>query len=296
MAKREILALLFRERLKIVIAFLVPVIAAVGLYAVAPRTYQAEAKVLIRIGRDATSGELGQSPMAIAQATVQEVLNSEIAILSSRDIAVATLKEFGPRTLFPRLEAQPAPDLSPSDDAVRDFEEALNVAPGMNSTIITVSYEAPTPVLATRVLSRVLGLYRQRHSEAYARPNSNFLKLGARGPDEFIDHVDVVPQTIEDPAAVTSDRPAHPKRLTYAAVGLAGGIILAAFVVVFMFTVHNTYLTPEAIEASVDIPVLASLSVDRARAGGKRLIRELPGNAPQPATGPASPSRRRSLT
>jgi uncharacterized protein involved in exopolysaccharide biosynthesis len=473
-------ALLFRERMKIAIVFILPVFAAVGLYMTAPRTYEAEAKLLIRIGRETeTSSQVGQQPTSAPQ-TTQEVLNSEMAILSSRDIAIAALKEFGARTLFPRLDVGTDPDLPPSDTALRAFEKALHVAAITNSSVFTVSYEAPNPTLATKVLAHVLQLYQKQHIEAYARPISGFLdaqladleqtiegleaqaakfkvaskiydpaeerhqlldrrnslstaiaqsrsdtarlttrvtelrELRARTPEEIkmfaesgpsdaierarsellalrvqeeqlgsaytyssetmlhlrkqidavtkflaaegtkfsglvrtgrnplydeltaemvraeaqiapeqvriaalqqeIDRVDeqlnaveeaartldalqrkrdnlqtalsafrqqqaqasmleemdkrrfVNIQIIEDPAPVTFDKPAHPTPLIYGVAGLAGGILLAAFVVVLIFMSHNTYLTPEAVEASVDIPVLASLLVHRASA------------------------------
>ena len=71
---------------------------------------------------------------------------------------------------------------------------------------------------------------------------------------------------VQAPAPVTLDKPAHPKLLIYGAAGLAGGILAAAFVLILMFKVHNTYLTPEAVEAAIEIPVLASLWVRDDRA------------------------------
>ena len=64
---------------------------------------------------------------------------------------------------------------------------------------------------------------------------------------------------IEDPGQVALDRPAHPKPLIYAALGLAGGIVCATLGLILLFLTHNTFLTPEAVAASAGIPVLASL-------------------------------------
>lgn len=182
---------MFRARVAFALAFLLPVIAAVALYLLAPRTYEAQAKVLIRIGRETeASSPVGQQPAAIPLTTQQEVLNSEMEILSSRDIATAALKEFGTRTLFPRLDEDLSAGAPPSDAAVNAFEKALNVSAVPNSSVFIVSYEASSPALASKVLDRVLQLYEKQHIEAYARPISNFLNSQLADLEQKIEGLD----------------------------------------------------------------------------------------------------------
>ena len=174
--RREIIALLFRERLKIAVAFLLPVMVAWAQYVGAPRTYEAESKILIRPGREVEPrSDVGQPVNSALQATQQQVLNSEMELVSGREIAVTVLKEFGASTLFPGLPADRSPDLPPSDAAVNAFYGSLAVEPIRNSAIFRIRYQAPDPRLATKVLSRVLELYQKKHVDAYAHPISNFL-------------------------------------------------------------------------------------------------------------------------
>jgi uncharacterized protein involved in exopolysaccharide biosynthesis len=192
MNRREIVALLFRERWKIALVLLLPVMAAVGLYFWAPRTYQAEAKILIRVGREVqTHTDVGQPTQSMLQSsTQQELTNSEMELVHGRDIANMVLQEFGTSTLFPGLDADRTPDLRPSDNAVKAFSGALGVAAVNKSLIFTVTYEAPTPELATKVLDRVLELYQKKHVDAYAHPISSFLNTQLEDLEKKIESYD----------------------------------------------------------------------------------------------------------
>jgi hypothetical protein len=77
-------------------------------------------------------------------------------------------------------------------------------------------------------------------------------------------------QIVENPAPISVSSPAHPKQQLYVAAGLAGGILLAALVMVLILITNNTFITPEAVEASLDVPVLANFAaVRRRRAAGR---------------------------
>ena len=114
MSAREVAALFFREIGLVALALGVPVLLALGLFAVTPKTYLADAKVLVAAARSGQAGgEIGQPALTAPQVTAVEVLNSEVELLRSRELARRTAQAIGPARLFPEPAPRPSPPASP---------------------------------------------------------------------------------------------------------------------------------------------------------------------------------------
>ena len=146
MRTREVVALLFKDLRTLSIAFLLPVLAAAALYVVAPRRYDAGAKILVNV-RGGQSVVTTEPDSAGPQTTAVEVINSEVEVLTSRDLAQKTMAAVG---LAP-------PPLT--EKAFQKFSKSLMVKAVAASHVIDVKYEAETPARAAEILKTYLRLY-----------------------------------------------------------------------------------------------------------------------------------------
>lgn len=181
MSAREIVALLFREINLVLLALIAPIVVAVALFSVAPKSYEADAKILVNGRDDQASASAAQSQADAPQTTSQEVLNSEVEILTSRELADRTVASVGARTLFPRLPLNPTTHQPDADTVNMAFSKALAVKAITTSHVIDISLQGPSPQVVTMVLNRYLELYQQIHRETYLRPVAGFLATQLKG-------------------------------------------------------------------------------------------------------------------
>ena len=100
--------------------------------------------------------------------TKQEGINSEIALLTSRAVAEASIAAIGLERLYPRLAANPPSSGSLLDAAVTRFGKDLGVEPVKLSNVVSVAFDAESPELAKQVLDAVIRLYIAKHTEVFA--------------------------------------------------------------------------------------------------------------------------------
>jgi len=181
MSAREIISLLFRERIAVLIAFIIPILLAIGAYTMAQPSYSAIAKLLLGgTGKSDNKSEVSNSQGQTGVLTTkQEVVNSELEILTSRDLARVTIEEIGLSTVYPKL-ADRSPEAA-MEVAVEAFSKALAVKPVKSSDILEVGFEASSPALAQTVLRHLIDRYQQKHIEVYSRSLSSFLDTQVAG-------------------------------------------------------------------------------------------------------------------
>src|SRR5689334_21801660 len=109
---REALTIVFRRQRAITLSLLIPPLLAVGVALFITPLYQSDSKVLIKAGREFLPGsdESRSSPNA-PSSTMQEAINSEIEILTSRDLTLEVLSQVGIDNVYPKL-ANPGFSLS----------------------------------------------------------------------------------------------------------------------------------------------------------------------------------------
>jgi uncharacterized protein involved in exopolysaccharide biosynthesis len=146
---REIVALLFKDLKFLSIAFLLPLLLALGLYLVAPRRYEAGAKILVNV-RGSQSAIAAEPDGGGPQTTAVEVINSEVEVLTSRDLAQKTSDA---------LVGAAARPLSEKD--FKRFARDLAVKAVPTSHVIDVGFEAETPARAAQVLKTYLAIYQK---------------------------------------------------------------------------------------------------------------------------------------
>lgn len=153
-----------------------------------PATYVARAAILMQKTRQA--GNLDASgdrrPTVVSAGVTEEEVNSEIAILTSRQVLDQTLHAtgldkappsiwltlfFGPLWLYEDIYAWyhgvPAP--TRADRALRNMERSISVELMKESNVLVVSYEGGNPTFVQKVLEVLLAKYLEHHVQVHSR-------------------------------------------------------------------------------------------------------------------------------
>jgi uncharacterized protein involved in exopolysaccharide biosynthesis len=146
----------------------VSIILAVSVAAtLAPKTYQSEAKLFVKVGREsvsldptATTGQM----ISVYESRENEI-NSVVDVLQSRVIIERIVEKIGPRL---REEKEPAQIGEQSarlknDRLIRELERSIEVIHSKKSNVITVTAKAKSPELAQTILKEVLAAFREQH-------------------------------------------------------------------------------------------------------------------------------------
>jgi uncharacterized protein involved in exopolysaccharide biosynthesis len=204
---RKFFYLIKKHGWKILTLFLLTIITvAIGTLLAMP-TYQASSQLLVKPGReDIYVSPTGSSPTVMDYSTGQgEKVNTEIAILRSRNLAINVVDRIGVRALFNypdqtlkerlfklldnigvlhpfgRLDQTVNERLSkgthkrnipPIEQVHRSVIKNLEVSNVSNSNVIKVTFEWPNPVIAAHVVNTLLELYLVQHLKVHTNPQT----------------------------------------------------------------------------------------------------------------------------
>ncbi|MES1151680.1 MAG: Wzz/FepE/Etk N-terminal domain-containing protein [Dongia sp.] len=170
---RELMADVFRNMKLIIVALVIPPIIAVAVAFILPKEYQADAKLLIKPGREfQPSTNLGQNQNNAPVTTMAEVVESESEILNSSDLAQDVLTKLGIEGVFPDMK--PDANGTPAmDRAIASFGRQLSVEPVALSNVLLVSFRSQQPSVATKVLGVLLADFQARHVTLYSNALSD---------------------------------------------------------------------------------------------------------------------------
>jgi uncharacterized protein involved in exopolysaccharide biosynthesis len=164
---RELLAAVFRNVRWIALALIVPPVVAVILAFSLSKVYQADAKLLIKPGREfMPTANMGQNEYALPNSTMSEIVKSEVEILNSKDLAESTLKTISVAALYPDLAS--LPEKEALERAVTIFEAQLQVEAIDLSTVVNVGFQSEDPEIAAKVLTALLADFQARHVNVYS--------------------------------------------------------------------------------------------------------------------------------
>jgi uncharacterized protein involved in exopolysaccharide biosynthesis len=163
---RDIVAILFRQRWAMLIAFVVVVLAFVASGMWVPK-YEAHMKILVQ--RQRSDAMITSSPDAPAQFSddqvTEEDLNSEVELLNSEDLlrkVVLTTGISGGSGSTPDLDSHVR-----IAKAVRQLSKDLKIEPLRKSNVISVEYSNRNPEIAASVLRELAAAYTEKHLELH---------------------------------------------------------------------------------------------------------------------------------
>src|ERR1700694_1342277 len=134
--KNDILFALFKHKGKIILCTIAGLIGAVAVYFFYPPDYESQAKLLVRylIERSAVDTIDNATSSGGLTGRGENILGSEVEILTSWDLAVQTAEAVGVKRLLPHATGAPT-----KEAAARTIASRLEVAPHKGSNIIFVS-------------------------------------------------------------------------------------------------------------------------------------------------------------
>src|SRR5262245_37727175 len=177
--KRDLASIFFKHKWKILIAFLATVVTVlVGTLLMTP-VYQATSRILVKFGREYTyRPEVGNVSNPY-RPTLPEILNGEIQILTSPDLAAKTIQKIGIDNIYPGLPTDS--DLTPMEMATQSFADALSVKGLEESGVIEVSFQHSSPQMAAKAINVLLDLFKEKHLETFTDPNTSTFLAGKAG-------------------------------------------------------------------------------------------------------------------
>jgi uncharacterized protein involved in exopolysaccharide biosynthesis/Mrp family chromosome partitioning ATPase len=154
----DIFFALFKRKWTIILCTLLGITGAAAVYFLSPPIYQSQAKLLVRyvLERSAVDS-IDNTTRPNQSKTGDSVIDSEVQILTSWDLAVQVADAIGPKRLgAPSKEAAAGAIIS-----------GLQVTASKGSDVISVSYKNRDPQLATLVLQELLSHYFVKHLEVH---------------------------------------------------------------------------------------------------------------------------------
>ena len=158
----EALAAVFKHKGKIVFCALLGLSAAAAVYFFYPPLYQSQAKLLVRYVLDRSPVDPGENSTSALGKTNDSVINSEVEILKSWDLATQVAEAVGFRKLVPQMG-----DAANATMAAGVVSSGLEVGARQGSDILFVSYTSRDPQLATTVLDELVNRYFVKHLEVH---------------------------------------------------------------------------------------------------------------------------------
>jgi uncharacterized protein involved in exopolysaccharide biosynthesis len=176
-ALRDFLTVLFKRKRTILVTF-VTIVATVTIVSfLLPPTYEAEARLLVRVGRENIyRPEVGGDQSQILSFNNEEIINSEANILTSRDLITKVVSSLTIEQLYPDLLKKPPRIGTPLDAAVKRFGEDLTVEGIRKSTVIQIWLKHEDPRVAARALNLLVDYFKEKHLQAYSEPKSSYLE------------------------------------------------------------------------------------------------------------------------
>src|SRR5436190_2819198 len=155
----DILFALFKRKWTIILCALLGIIAAAGYYFLYPPVYESDARLLVRyvLERSAVDPIDNTNRSNLTGKTTDSIIDAEVQILTSWDLAVQVADAVGPKRLgAPSKEA-----------AAGNIILALQVTAAKGSDVIFISYKNRNPEMATLVLQELLSRYFVKHLEVH---------------------------------------------------------------------------------------------------------------------------------
>lgn len=174
---RDFLTILFKHRTKVWVIFLATVLTVtIGSFLIPP-TYEAKSSLMVKFGREYVNRpEVGNAQPFLMSLNQEEVVNSEIQILTSRELIEKVLTTMKVETVYPDLVKSPPSKMTPLQAAILAFEKKLTVEGVKKSNVIEVAFQHKDPQVAARAVNLLVDDYKEKHLQVFSDPQSSFLE------------------------------------------------------------------------------------------------------------------------
>ena len=164
---RDGAAAIFRRRALVLFTFFVVVTGTILITLLLPNRYDSRMKILVKnqrvdvaITAEATNG---LNAPTVDNEVSENQINSEIELLTSKDLLMQVVNETGLAKSETDLLGRSAPEAVRAERAVNRLTKDLSITPVRKANIITVSYSSNSPQLSAAVLKKLGDLYLEKH-------------------------------------------------------------------------------------------------------------------------------------
>jgi len=177
---RDFFTILFKHKWKILVTFVAIVVTITIVTLRLPTIYQATSTLLVKFGRENIyRSEVGQAGSWVSLSH-EEMVNSEIQILTSDDLIETVVKKMGAERLYPvmteNFREKGGSGESLVTVAIPRFKGSLSVEGIKKSNVIQVSFQHESPGIAAQAVNLVVDLFREKHLQVHSDPQSSFLE------------------------------------------------------------------------------------------------------------------------
>jgi uncharacterized protein involved in exopolysaccharide biosynthesis len=176
---RDYMSVLFKHKQKILLVFLATVATVtIGSFLIPP-TYEAKSSMLVKFGREYIyQPEVGEKPQDVRLVPLdqEEVINSEIQILTSRDLIEKVISTLGIAKIYPELANSPSTKIAPIEKAILQFKNKLFAEGIKKSNVVQVSFQHKDPQIAAQAVNLLVDFYKEKHLQVFSDPRSSFLE------------------------------------------------------------------------------------------------------------------------
>ena len=177
LGRREIVSILFKHAKLLAGLFVVVFAVFFGGSYILTSKYKAETQILVHSGREfEVATEKGNmAPTGVPSITKQEIINSEVEILGSHDLAESVIKAVGLPRMYPSIAHNGDPESQRMNDAIKRFSKTFKADPVTMSNVITLQYWNPDRDIAIEALQKLTHIYEQKHAEIFGNKRSGVL-------------------------------------------------------------------------------------------------------------------------
>lgn len=175
---RELLVTFYKDRRKIAAAFAIPLLLAVAVSFLPKPSYEASASLLARLGHEylyrPQTGEDNAQPIAFDRA---QLLQSEVEILTSRDLIEQVVAQIGATHLYPALAGDGSDAKgTPEQRATVLVQKKLSAVLLKDSNVIKIEFQHSDPQLAADFINRLIAAYFDKRRTLFQDPRAAFLQ------------------------------------------------------------------------------------------------------------------------
>lgn len=210
--KRELLIFFYKYRLRLLLAFLIPLAIMIAVSFMPVPRYAASSTLIVRMGSEYVYtpevGNTGNGPANIIPFNQEQIFKAEVAILGSYDLHEEVVRQLGVEKLYPGLiqptglklhmkeakdfvsdeikaimntPAKPEPSAEEKENmlvaqAVEIFEKRFSILLEKESAVINLTYEHANPTVASEALDLLLKLYFEKRRQLYTETRGGLAK------------------------------------------------------------------------------------------------------------------------
>lgn len=166
MSLGDVYYIVFRHKWKIVLTSLAGLVAAMAIYHIKAPLYESQAELLIKYVPETTQLGLGgdNQRVIVPDSDGDDIINSEIRILLSLDVAEEAASNFGPANVLSKMGGG-----NNVDEAAGRIQSNLTAEPAdSRSSVIVVTFKHPDPAVVQPLLQEVINAYLQKHYEIHS--------------------------------------------------------------------------------------------------------------------------------